>query len=255
MCRPCANIPKSLYNNTKKFFDGFDDTTDYWHSVFISLGKNKDRILGNLLKIQEAFEAENHYQTGYFIGDLAIVIFNVTKIKPKPTGNYQFIVPALPTMDWDALHDRFVRWFGYAMTVLNYTKWVDAVHVNELKDSVLASELLLYQGIRCVQANQTLEGILKAIDTLKHANRVFRSSYFTTVQVAEKAPKNSVMQHSEFFQDNLELHAGYFFWNGYKAINGILDEDWDEVLRRLTVIARKVFYFDEFALEDIETAT
>jgi hypothetical protein len=251
-CRSCTRAPKDVWENfKKKFLEDFDyDIIEYLHAVFIGLGKNKDKILDNLDKLIIEFKTGNYYNSGYYTGDIVNIVLNVSNEHPKAT-NYQFAAPIVPSIDWDVFHEKFVKYFGYSIIVLNHTKFVDAEHINELNTAVLGIEMKIYLSTKDFTDNKILEGALKLVDILKFANKLFRGSYFSIVQVAERCSKNLIFSHWEYFTTNLLLHSGYFIWDGYKLVVGIIEGDWKEILRRGIVVARKFLYLDDDAINDM----
>ena len=250
--RSCTDIPKNVLENfKKKFLEEFNyDIIQYLHAVFIGLGKNKDKILDNLNKLISEFKNRNYYKSGEHTGNLVNVTLNVRN-QPMATKSYQFTESVLPSIDWDNFHKEFIKYFGYVIITLNYTKLVDIEHIRNLNGSVLEMEMKVYQSSKDFKNKNILEGCLKLVDTLKFVNKLFRSSYFSVVQVLQKGGKNLIFEHLEYFTTNLLLHSGYFLWDGYKLIEAIISKDVNEILRRSIVIARKILYLDDDAIIDM----
>jgi len=252
--RSCTSIPEDVWKNFKeKFLEEFDyNLIKYLQAVFIGLGKNKDKILYNLNNLISEFKKHNYYKSGEYTGNLVNVILNVTKLKDvSTTKSYQFTESVLPSIDLDNFHKEFIKYFGYAITTLNYTKLVDMEHISKLNGSVLEIEMKIYLSSKDFNNKKILEGSLKLLDTLKFANDLFRGAYFSVVQVLQRGGDNLIFDHMEYFTTNLLLHSGYFLWDGWKLVEAIINNNMKEILRRSVIIARKILYLDDDAIIDM----
>ena len=267
--RECADVPEDVRNHLKEdYFKKFHDKWElYTHAVSLNLGYRMDEVAGNVLKIRQFIEKKDFINVGYYSGDILNLVLNVTTPSPVPIPDptnepyimkHSFVQPVtyeleeVPT-DWKDIHTFFREYFNYTMIVFNYTKWVNVTTYNNLNSSVSNLELNLYLGlIEFTKDKPNIrEAVLNLIDTTYYINGLFNGVYFSIKQVPEKMFKDTIFEHLDYWYMNLIQHAGYFLYDGYKLIEAIIQHNLLNVCRRATIIVRKIIYFDEDVIDEI----
>lgn len=265
LCRNCVVVPEDVTKYYKALLEEFKESWEvFFHAALLNLAYKTQDVATDIVKLTTYISQGDHYKTGYYSGDIINAIFNVTQKQPIPLpppimlpqrNDDDYLVHTLPSqsltqpnINWDDFHKDFRMYFNYSMIYLNYTKWINATTFRNLNSSVTNIELSLYNAFN---AKDQREQVLTFIDITLYLNALFNGFYFTGLQLPKKITKNTVFQHPEYFGLNLLLHSGYFLYDGGKIAMDIKDKKYFDMVRRISIIVRKMFYLDDDILDEI----
>ncbi len=254
VCRTTAKLPAAIMDSLEQtYFKKFNYSWEaYLYAAFLNLGFRMDEIIYNVLKVKSFFEQKDFLNSGYHCGTTINIMINVTSARPvPPPPPVDDDLPMRVNANWTDIHNNFRTYFNYSMITLNYTKWINATTANNLNSSVMDIEMKGYTAITLLNDANTMEGILTFIDVLSYVNTFFNGIYYTIQQLPVAMTKDTIFEHLAYAGLNQLLHVGYYAWNGWKLYGDFSAKEYDDVPRRIAIIFRRIIYFDEDTLDEI----
>lgn len=255
-CRGCVDVPDEAWKRLEEIYmKPFNYSfSKYIKAVLLNVPYRLDELVIHYRDIKKAFEENDYYAAGYNIGEIPNIIFNVTKPDPipDPVDEPRFL-EEVTAIDWNKVHKNFKAVLTHLLTFFHSTKLVNETTFNNVNESVMLSELHIYNAIMEFAKPNIKEGVLQLIDITGHLNQLVNGVYFSVKQVANKVLNDTIFAHKDYITLNLIQHSGYFIYNIYKVVLAFGAKNYFEVTKRFTIILRKIIYFDKDVLDDINT--
>jgi hypothetical protein len=256
ICRGCVDAPDDAWEKIQEIYmKPFNHSwLLYFRAVLLNIPYRLDEFVIHYRDIKKAFDEKKYYSAGFNIGELPNIIFNVTSPDPIPDPiDRPRLLEEAPSFDWDAFHSNFRKYFNHTMTAIRGFKWINETTFLNLNESISHIELQIYKGIKELSKPNpnTKEGVFLLIDIVGYLNGLFNGAYFTIEQVSKTILRDTIFGHISHAWMNLVQHVGYFIYHGIKLHKAINSKNYFDITKRITIIIRRVLYFDPDVLDDI----